>query len=451
MQIAMEALYGYDDLVALSEALACREANAVELTETVLTRIDQCTSLNCFVQVDAEGARAAARESAERLANKRARSLEGVPVAVKDNLNVTGLPTRAGMVASSDRPAVRDAETVARLRAAGAVIMGKLNMNEGALGADGRNPHFGDCRNPSAPGRAAGGSSGGSAAAVAAGLVAATLGSDTMGSVRIPAAYCGVWGLKPSFGLISTAGSVPVARRLDTIGPLARSGRDLQRLLSILAGYDPNCPVSRPLSKLPPAESEIMMLGLPCLSDVHLQPAVATTFEVAIKHLVDDGWCFTDQPAPPNPGSARRAGLFVCEAEMLDQHADAWHRQRPAFSQELAGLLGWAERRSAAELAAAHRRLDSVRREVQRWISGCDVMVLPTTPQVAFDLREPTPVGQADLTCLASAAGLPAATVPVPADLCESGPVGLQLIGSYGDDRRLLTLAHRLAAALSNA
>lgn len=447
----MEALYGYEDLVALTEALARRETDAVALTETVLTRIDQCTSLNCFVQVDAVGARAAARESAVRLASERARSLEGVPVAVKDNLHVTGLPTRAGMVASADRPAVRDAETVARLRAAGAVIIGKLNMNEGALGADGRNPHFGDCHNPSAPGRAAGGSSSGSAAAVAAGLVAATLGSDTMGSVRIPAAYCGVWGLKPSFGLISTAGSVPVARRLDTIGPLARSGRDLQRLLSILAGYDPNCPVSRPLSKLPPTESEIMMLGRPCLSNAGLQPAVVTAFEAAIKHLAENGWCFADQPAPPNPGSTRRAGLFVCEAEMLAQHAEAWNHRRSAFSPELTALLNWADQRDAAQLAAAHRQLDSARRNVQRWISGCDAMMLPTTPQAAFDLHEPTPVDQADLTCLASVAGLPAVTVPVPADLCESRPVGLQLIGSYGDDSRLLTLARRLAAALSNA
>src|SRR6185437_16000097 len=163
--------------------------------------------------------------------------LDGIPVAIKDNLDIAGWPTRAGLP-GRDRPATDDAHVVARLRASGAVLVGKTNMDEGALGAATENPHFGPTHNPWKHGWSAGGSSGGAAAAVAAGLAAASVGSDSLGSIRIPASYCGVYALKPTHGEISARGLVPAARRLDAVGLIARSVADLTVLLQVLAGYD---------------------------------------------------------------------------------------------------------------------------------------------------------------------------------------------------------------------
>ena len=171
--------------------------------------------------------------------------LDGIPMAFKDNFDIAGCRPRRGLAGSRTRVAQHDAHVVARLRAAGAVLIGKTNMDEGALGAATDNPHFGATHNPHRHGYSAGGSSGGSAAAVAAGLAVAAIGSDTLGSVRIPASYCGVCALKPTHGEISARGLVPAARRLDAVGVLAREVGDLSVLLQVLAGYDADDPRSR--------------------------------------------------------------------------------------------------------------------------------------------------------------------------------------------------------------
>lgn len=434
------------DLCAQRDALRAGVVDARALTEAHLDAIAVYDrALNSYLHVDAAGARAQAAESARRLAQGAARALEGVPVAVKDNLDVAGLPTTAGMATRRGRIAARDAGAVARLRAAGCVILGKLNMHEAALGADNDNPHFGACHNPHRIGHTPGGSSGGSAAAVAAGLAAASLGSDSMGSVRIPASYCGVFGLKPSRGLVSTAGSVKVSSRLDHVGPLARSARDLGALLAVLAGYDPGCPASRPLALAPavPGPLRIGVLRLPMLP---LEADIAADFErglallAALGHALEPIDCGAFEPGP-----ARRAGLLVCELEMLAEHAEDWTHSRDLFSPALAAMLAFAERQGASALGRALARIDQARVNLQRWLAPFDLLVAPTTPQRAFAFGSAVPANQADFTCLASFAGLPALSLPLPV-AAGALPLGMQLVGPHGADLRLLALAEALAA-----
>ena len=248
------------DLTTQAAALAAGELSSVELVGQVLAAIDASQpAVNSYIAVDADAALAAASASDQR---RQAGALEGLPVAVKDNIDVAGVRTTAGMGTRRDAPpASADSPSVAALRGAGAILVGKLNMHEAAMGADNDNPFFGACHNPHRHGYTPGGSSGGSGAAVAAGLCAAALGTDTMGSVRIPASYCGVVGLKPSWGAVSTRGTVALCRRLDHIGPLARSARDLRVLLDTIAGFDPDCAQSRAIGFVPAATGSLRIQG----------------------------------------------------------------------------------------------------------------------------------------------------------------------------------------------
>ena len=215
-------------LVRLAERLRARELSPREAVQAYLDRIEATADLNAYLSVRGEEALAEAERAP-------AGPLHGVPVAIKDVIDVAGARTTAASEILRANVAARDAESVARLRAAGAIVLGKLNTHEFAYGALTTSPHFGPARNPWSPDRICGGSSGGSGAAIAADLAAGTLGTDTAGSIRIPACYCGVTGLRPSTGLVPTGGVVPVSWTLDTVGPIARSAEDCSLLLEVLA------------------------------------------------------------------------------------------------------------------------------------------------------------------------------------------------------------------------
>jgi len=419
--------------------------SALVLAEDYLQAIIVQAPLNAYISIDAERVRAEAQDSDAHRAAHGPRALEGIAIAVKDNIDVAGYRTTAGMATRRDAaPELVDAACVARLRAAGAVILGKLNMHEAALGADSNNPHFGACQHPQRPGFTPGGSSGGSGCAVAAGLCSAALGSDSMGSIRIPASYCGVFGLKPSYGVVSPRGSVVVSRRLDHIGPLTRSADDLDHLLLAMAGYDSECAESRALD-LRPAQAQALRIGLPALDGVELAADIAAAFATTLPAFTALGHRLLPLPASAvSAGAARRAGLLICEADMLIEHAAHWAARREDFSPSLQKLLAWAEGRSAAEFAAADRQLDVAQVQLQRWLAACDVLALPSTPQRAFSFADPTPANQADFTCFANMAGLPALSLPLPV-AADALPIGLQLIGARGSDRQLIALAASLS------
>lgn len=430
-------------LAAQSAALDRGRVRAVDLASAYLDAIDiENRRLNAYLAIDPERVLAEAAASDARRAEGRAGALEGLCVAVKDNLDVAGYRTTAGMATRREHPpASQDAPAIARLRAAGAILLGKLNLHEAALGADNDNPHYGRCHNPHRPGYSPGGSSGGSAAAVAAGLCAAAIGTDSMGSVRIPASYCGVCGFKPAFGAVPTEGSVPVSHRLDTVGVLAQNASDALRVVQAMATR----PIRGRVSK------RALRIGIPGLGGVVLAAEVAAVLAAARRRLGELGHRLFELPAPEPPaGRLRRAGLLRCEAEMLVEHADDWRLHRERFSPALTGLLAYAEGRSAIDLAAADRLLDAGSRQVHAWLARCDLLLWPTTPQMAFAFGSPVPASQADLTCHASIAGVPALSLPWPVD-AGSLPVGLQLIGAAGSETTMAALADRLSRAEKGA
>lgn len=443
------ALLG-EDMGSQLDRLDRGELDCRDLLEQQLAAISASQPvLNAYLAVDADAARRAADDSDARRKAGTARALEGVPVAVKDNIDAAGFVTTAGMATRGDTaPADEDSPAVARLRDAGAVIIGKLNMNEAALGADNTNPHFGACHNPHRPGFTPGGSSGGSGAAVAAGLCSAALGSDTMGSVRIPASYCGVVSLKPSWGAISTRGAVAVSHRLDHIGPMARSARDLRLLLPVLAGFDPASAQSRAITFAEPS-TRPLRLGVVDFGDtIEVEAGVAEAFEDGLETLLGLGHQRVDLPGPKvAPGHSRRAGLLVCEAEMLIEHKDAWEHKRELFSPLLQNLMGYAERKSASDVVAAVRVFDQAQVQLQQWMAQCDVLVMPSTPQRAFAFDTLTPANQADLTSYANFAGNPAMSVPLAVADGEL-PLGLQLVGDIGDELQLIALAEAFQQAI---
>ncbi|RUL73108.1 amidase [Dyella choica] len=435
--------------------LASGRVQPGRLAEVYLAAIERINpELNVYVSMSPALTREQARAGEHRRRDGVIGRLDGVPIALKDNFDIAGWPTCCGM-SGSVKPAEQDAHVVARLRASGAVLTGKTNMDEGALGAITHNAHFGATHNPYRHGYTAGGSSGGAAAAVAAGLAVAAIGSDSLGSIRIPASYCGVFALKPTQGEISTRGMTPAARRLDTVGLLARGVDDLTVLLQVLAGYDAEDPRSRHrrVALSPPDwEPGKLRCGvLPDLPALGVQQSVADVFEAALAKLDRElGECrkvdFDDWDFP----RSRRAGFLLMEAEMLGtfaaQLADTEHPVSPQFRR----LLDYAARKTAADYAAADRVLDAAALKMRRLFAQIDVLVTPTTPQAAFPLDGPIPDTQGDLTSLANLAGCPAVSMPM-GTLPNGLPIGMQLIGARGSDLRLLELAAVWSATLDAA
>ena len=231
-------------VVELAQLLDKKSVTALEATKHYLERIHRHDNkLNAFIEVtDALALEQAEQSDARRASGKTLGPLDGVPIAIKDNIDIAGIATTAGLEARRGRIAKHDASCITNLRAAGAVFLGKTNMHEVALGGITDNAAYGRCHNPHKQDWTPGGSSGGSGAAVSAGLCAGALGTDTLGSVRIPASYSGTTGIKPTYGLVSMRGVVPLCLTLDHVGPIARSVRDLSALLRVLAHFDASDP-----------------------------------------------------------------------------------------------------------------------------------------------------------------------------------------------------------------
>ncbi len=354
--------------------------------------------------------------------------LSGLTIGVKANVAVKGLPWTGGCEMFRHRIAERDATVVANLRAAGAAIIGSLNMEEAALGAKTDNPWFGATQNPHRLGYTPGGSSGGSGAAVAAGLCDAALGTDTMGSIRIPAAYCGVYGFKPGFAAVSQDGLEMTEPSLDTIGPLARDMDVLER-------------VSRVMSVFGEGGSEGSIALLADLGGVACEASVLSTYEAA-KSAVKIGGEIT---LPHPPTRVRFAGFIAASRYLAAHLAEA---DSGKISPLLARLLTYGPKRSEADLAEDARVIAETKAAIETALETHAAILMPTAPQAAFPHSEAAPANQADFTCLANIAGLPA--ICLPAGWREDGlPVGVQLVGSIGHEAGLFALARRLDKALA--
>ena len=418
--------------------------NAVRRVEACLEAIAQENPrLNAFTHVDAEGALAAARALGEGPG-----PLHGRVVGVKDNIAVAGLPWTGGLEGRRGVIATEDAAVVRRLRAAGAIIIGTLNQHEGALGGTTDNAAYGRTLNPLGEGLTPGGSSGGSGAAVAAGMVDLALGSDTMGSVRLPAAYCGVSGLKPTFGLVPRTGFLYLAPSLDTIGPLTRDVELLWPALVAIAGADPGDPDSRraphrwsrrpdngsPLGLSVGIPREVWGVGMTEEADVLFQRAIAVAIGAGMETEAFDltGW---------DPRRARRAGLLIGEAEGAAEMAELIDRPG-AMTEGLAAMLRYGRDAPSAKLVRAQATVRAAGAACLNAFEKYDALLLPTAPQQAFGFDDPVPDNQADLTALANFAGCPSVAVPVPG---EGLPGSVQLMGPPWSEARLTMWAAMLA------
>ena len=412
-------------------------------------------TLHAYVNLNPAAAEEAQASDARRAASKVIGRLDGLTVAIKDNIDVAGLPTTLGIASRAHTLATRDAGVVARLRAAGAVILGKTALDEGTLGSSGTSGATGAVGNPFREGFIAGGSSAGSAAAVAAGLCAFAIGSDTLGSVRIPASHCGVFGLRPTPGEIAMHGVVPTARRLDSLGILARSVQDIAIVLQVLDVYDAADPRSRRRRvalALPDWEPGRLRSGfVPDLAAIGVDAGVRAVFARATDALALELGERTDVDfSDYDFARMRRAALLVMESELGVELAGDLADPACALSPRLRSMLDYARGKSAVDYAAADRQLDRAVVKAREIFALVDVLVLPTVPHGPYATGEAERANDADLTSLASLAGCPAISLPM--GFLDNGlPVGLQLVGAPGSDLRLLDLAEVCAARLDTA
>jgi len=350
-------------------------------------------------------------------------ALSGTTVGVKANIAVEGMPYHAGIGAWQDRRAERDAEVVRRLRDEGAAIVGILNMEEGALGAKTDNPHFGPVENPHRQGHSPGGSSGGSGAAVAAGLCDVALGTDTMGSVRIPAAHCGVFGFKPATDRVRQDGLIPAEPSLDAIGPLARDCDLLEKVARVISDF---------------GDREIMGAGATLIDHgVEVERDVTAAFAKACDHLGP-----LEQRHLRDPLSRIRFAGFIATSRAM-----AADLEGVPVSDRLAKLLRYGPGRQVADWDEDRAILARTGDVVRAIVDEDGFLILPTVPNSAFSHTAPEPAAQADFTCLANIAGLPA--ISIPAGWTRDGlPIGVQMIAASGAEAALFDIARDLTCKL---
>jgi aspartyl-tRNA(Asn)/glutamyl-tRNA(Gln) amidotransferase subunit A len=418
-------------IAGLRAAYAADTTNPVTVVKQHFARIEKYNpALKAFIELDRETALAEAAASAERYNEDRQLPLDGIPVAVKANIAVKGLDLNAGMAAREGMIAQEDATIVRQLREAGAIILGTLNMHEAALGATTDNPFFGRAINPHGAGLTPGGSSGGSAAAVAAGLCVAAIGTDTLGSIRIPAAYCGVFGLKPGEGSVSHDGLVPLSSEFDAIGPITRSMEDLSYLTNILVKPD-----------LSAAMQRSRFLVLENLGGVAVDPAVQSAFQFALDQIL---------PEKPSPMSlsfecsrVRVAGFAHAVRELIPNLVDLGPDRCAKFSDELVRMIEFGVSRDQADLDEDMIAIRKTRTELWTALGNNGLLLLPTAPQTAFQHGDRAPNNMADLTALANVAGLPAMTMPI-ARNGDGLPIGLQIIGPRGSEALIIAQARMI-------
>jgi Asp-tRNA(Asn)/Glu-tRNA(Gln) amidotransferase A subunit family amidase len=435
----------------LSRKIRDRSISPVELTHDCLDRIEKLNpTLNAFITVTAESALERARV-AEREIFRGAYlgTLHGIPIGLKDIVDVAGVRTTAASALFKDRVPTEDAQVVRRLRCAGAIILGKQNLHEFAYGGSSMISFLGEVHNPWDVARVAGGSSGGSAASVAAGLGFAAVGTDTAGSIRLPAAYCGVVGLKPTYGRVSTRGVVPLSSSYDHVGSLTNSVYDAALMLQVLSDHDSSDPCAdRPVPSLVSAFDELptnLRAGVPrafFFDDLH--PEVADAIEKAIDIFRQLRAEIRDiKLEVPTDRTLASAEAYAYHKSFVDRSPELYQPATLARIQSGANI-------SAPDALRASRDLQVSRHAIQEIFDGVDVLLTPTVPippPVIADLREhPDELRPQELIMLRNTRpfnvwGIP--TISVPCGFTKDGlPIGLQLAAAPWRGNVLLQAAH---------
>ncbi len=449
-------------LTEVAELVRKRELLPVELTDVVVERIQRIgPQLNCYLTVLTDQARHRARALQDLLLRGTYLGpLHGIPLSLKDNVATVGIRTTAGSPILSDWIPEASATVAERLTAAGAVVVAKANLYEFAYGAP--HPAYGPTRNPWNPGRTCGGSSSGSAAAVAGGLCYGSLGSDTGGSVRIPAAFCGIVGLKPTYGRVSRAGVIPVSYNLDHIGPMTRTVRDAAILLRAIAGADPADPTTadRPVPDYA-ADLDGGVRGLR-VGVARAQPSERIDTEV--RAIVDkacgaierDGVALTEVSLP-DLVEARTVMWTISAAEAAEYHRPYLRARASDYHPVVRSLLETGEFIPAADYVRAQRIRQRMIQDLRSAMAAVDALVLPALPVPAYPIgqRTMTVDGQEEdvlaiitrYTSLFNVTGHPAIVLPC-GFTSEGLPVGLQIVGHPFREATLLRVAHAYEQAV---
>ncbi|WML67972.1 MAG: aspartyl-tRNA(Asn)/glutamyl-tRNA(Gln) amidotransferase subunit A [Methanoregula sp. SKADARSKE-2] len=403
--------------------------------------------------------------------------LAGVAVAVKDNISTQGIETTCASKILKGYVPPYDAHAVGLLKQAGAAIVGKTNMDEFGMGTTTENSAFGPTLNPSDTGRVPGGSSGGSAAAIAAGMVPLALGTDTGGSIRCPAAFCGIVGLKPTYGRVSRYGLIAYANSLEQIGPMGKTVSDVSSLMQVIAGYDRRDSTSRerPYAHTPSKEIKGLRIGIPEeYFGPGVDPGVTRVVRAAIGRLEELG-ATTKSCAIPSMDYALAAYYVTCTCEASSNLArfdgvrygpaaetkKSWHDayqdvRRAGFGLEvrrriMLGTFALSSGYYGKYYAKAQVARENVKKDFAKIFSGVDVIAGPTMPTIAFRLGEksdPLPMYLSDiLTVPANLAGIPA--ISVPCGRSEGMPVGLQIMGRPFEDERVIDVAYAYEQAVN--
>ena len=443
-------------IAELAPLLRTRQVSPVEVTRSALERIEAIDArLRSFIAVTADAATDAARAAEAAIGRgEYAGPLHGVPVGLKDLFDLVGVPNTFGSRILRANVPREDATVVRRLKEAGAVILGKQNLHEFAFGVTSENPHYGNVANPWDPARVAGGSSGGTAAALAAGIGYAGLGSDTGGSIRIPAGLCGIVGMKPTYGLVSRAGALPLSWSLDHVGPLARSVADCAIVLQAIAGPDSRDPSTAPgpvpdLGRDLEAGVRGLRLGVPSsyYFDV-IDPRVAETVSAAIRELETLGATIVEVSLP-HVAHAQPAGITIMGAEGASWHGGRLERDARDYGPDVLLRFRVGAVTSATDYLKAQKMRTLLQADFAAAFRVADAIVTPTVPTVApligrtFERLEGLDMparGMINrLTVPANLTGMPAASVPC--GFTDGLPVGLQVMGPAFSDPLVLRVA----------
>ncbi len=439
-------------------AVAAGKLSPVELTEAYLARIGELNpSLTAYVEVTGDRARSdAAALADEQVRGKLRGPLHGVPIGLKDLIDTAGIPTLAGSAAYAGRVPETDAAVARRLREAGTVLLGKTATHELAYGVVTSNPKsYGTTKNPWNQAHIPGGSSGGSGAAIAAHMAGATIGTDTGGSIRIPASFCGCVGFKPTYGVVSRAGISPLSWFLDHAGPITRTVTDAALILDAISGYDPDDEMTQPgaggvtdVAAQLAGDVKGLRVGVPrSTAWATLDPGVRAAAEAALVQLEALGMALVEVSLPSDEAIA--APVFaIVSAEARAAHASIWPSRHDDFGPDLQGLMAIPGPDGDTTIAVL-RDMAAYKQQMRRVFDDVDLLVSPTTPVVAPPIgAESVRLGGADVPVISAAivntmpynfAHLPA--VSVPCGFSDGLPVGLQLAGSPFADALVLRAA----------